>query len=492
MNASALELVGMLAGCGAAAAAIVAGDPRLRRACVVVALVVAPALVIGDVWDEPRVVSFRDDPATVAVATLAAAVAVAALAVLMRRFPTAFPILALALLPLRVPVEIGGEDANLLIPLYVVIAAGAVAAIWGNRGHGWRREAGLTGPKAQPPALTLTSVLWLKRLLAATLVLYAIQSFYSEDVSNAIENAGFFLIPFAVLFVLLLEVQWTRRLLGYVLIAIGAMASLFALIAIYQYAARDLFLNDDLFESNQLHLYFRVNSLFFDPNVLGRYLALAVVALAAYLAWGGDPRKLTVATLAAGIALIGLALSYSLSSFAALLAGLGMLAILRWRMRGALAAGSLAALALVVLVVAGGTPESEIRGRDIDSGHADLAEGGLELAEDRPFAGWGSGSFGAAFVQEVDESAQQIVSHAEPITVAAEQGAVGVAVYLGLLGAALATLLGGAPGRGPERSAVAACFVAMIVHSIAYAAFAIDPATWTLLALGVALRARAP
>jgi putative inorganic carbon (HCO3(-)) transporter len=476
MNASALELAGMVVGCAAVACAIAGTDPRLRKAALIVALAVAPALVLGDVWDEDRVVSFRDDPSVVAAACAALLIAIGAGAALMKRLPAAFPLLALALLPLRVPVEIGGETANLLLPLYVVIAAGAIAWLL----------APADGPASQEPRVAV----WLRWTLAATLVLYAVQTAYSEDVSNAIENTGFFLIPFAALFVLLGEVRWTRRLLGQALIAIGAMATLFGLIAIYQYVARDLFLNDELFDSNQLHLYFRVNSLFFDPNVLGRYLALAIVALAAYVTWNGSTRNALLATAAAAIALIGLAFSFSLSSFAALLAGLGILAMLRWSWRGVMAAGGLAAVALVALVLAGGTPESDIGGRDLDSGHTDLIEGGLELAEDRPIAGWGSGSFGAAFVQEVDQSAQQIVSHAEPVTVAAEQGAIGVVVYVALLGIALGTLLGARPGATAERSAVAACFIAMIVHSIAYAAFVIDPATWTLLALGVAFRAR--
>jgi O-Antigen ligase len=476
MNASALELAGMLVGCGAAAYAIAGRDERLRKAAVIVALLVAPALVLGDVWDEERVVSFRDDPAVVAAAAFALLVAIGAAAALMRRLPAAFPLLALALLPLRVPVEIGGETANLLIPLYVVIAAGAIA---------WLLE-----PAGAPKPDEPRAAIWLRWALAATLILYAIQTAYSEDVSNAIENAGFFLIPFAALFVLLGEVRWTRRLLGQALVAIGAVAALFGAIAIYQYAARDLFLNDELFESNQLHLYFRVNSLFFDPNVLGRYLALAMVALAAYLAWNGTSRNVALATVAAGIALVGLAFSYSLSSFAALLAGLGTLALLRWSWLGAVTAASMAAVALIVLLLVGGAPESDVGGRDLDSGHADLIEGGLELAEDRPIAGWGSGSFGAAFVQQVDESAQDIVSHAEPVTVAAEQGAIGFVVYLALLATALMTLLGAHPGRSAARGAVAACFIAMIVHSIAYAAFVIDPATWTLLALGVAFRTR--
>ena len=44
--------------------------------------------------------------------------------------------------------------------------------------------------------------------------LYAIQAAYSADVSNAIENAAFFLVPFAVMFVLLAEVRWTPPPLG--------------------------------------------------------------------------------------------------------------------------------------------------------------------------------------------------------------------------------------------------------------------------------------
>ena len=79
MTASALELAGLLAGCGAAAVAIVAGDPRAAHAALAVALIVAPALVVGDVWDEDRVVRFRDDPAVVAAALVAVALAIAGL-----------------------------------------------------------------------------------------------------------------------------------------------------------------------------------------------------------------------------------------------------------------------------------------------------------------------------------------------------------------------------------------------------------------------------
>jgi len=487
VTASGLELAGMLVACGAAALGLVATNRRLRRGALAIAVLAAPVLVAGDVWNEPRVVLFRDDPLQIVALGVAAVAVVGALAVLIDRVPAAFPILAVALLALRVPVEIGGETANLLIPLYAVIAAAVVAGIRAEIVD--RRRAGEAppaGPGLIAPGAGAAGLL--RWLLAATLLLYAAQSAYSRDVSTAIEYAGFFLVPFAVMFSLLLEVAWTRRLLGLVLVAVAAMASVFAGVAIYQYLARDLFLNDDLLEANQLHQYFRVNSLFFDPNILGRYLALAITGLAAFLAWTADRRGLAVATAVAGLALCAIALSFSITSMAALVAGLATVAVLRWRLRGAIATAAVAAAAAALLLVAGGAPSSDVvEGRDIYGGRTDLVSGGLELAGDRPVAGWGSGSFGVAYWERI-ERAQMTISHAEPVTVAAEQGALGLLVYVPLVVVSLLVMLTGPPPGSAARAAVAGGYVAMLVHSLGYAGFAIDPATWALLALGVALR----
>ena len=43
----------------------------------------------------------------------------------------------------------------------------------------------------------------------------------------------------------------------------------------------------------------------------------------------------------------------------------------------------------------------------------------------RPIAGYGSGSFGRAFYEHI-EQARTTVSHSEPVTVAAEQGVIGL------------------------------------------------------------------
>src|SRR5204863_260671 len=69
-------------------------------------------------------------------------------------------------------------------------------------------------------------------------------------------------------------------------------------------------------------------------------------------------------------------------------------------------------------------------------------------------------------------------------------------VYVALLVAAFARLLGGEALRTPARAFVAAAFAGLVVHTLLYAAFLEDPLTWTLLAVGAALaapaRTRAP
>jgi hypothetical protein len=77
------------------------------------------------------------------------------------------------------------------------------------------------------------------------------------------------------------------------------------------------------------------------------------------------------------------------------------------------------------------------------------------------------------------------------VTVAAEQGLLGLVPYLALLGAVVGTLLA-VPSRLPvARSALIACFAGLMVHSLAYAGLLIDPVTWAAVAAGFAL-ARAP
>ena len=79
-------------------------------------------------------------------------------------------------------------------------------------------------------------------------------------------------------------------------------------------------------------------------------------------------------------------------------------------------------------------------------------------------------------------------SHTIPVTVAAEQGVIGLAAYLALLFFAFSRCLRGVrSGRDPAiRAGIAAAFTALVVHTLIYAAFLEDPITWVLLAAATA------
>jgi O-antigen ligase len=127
---------------------------------------------------------------------------------------------------------------------------------------------------------------------------------------------------------------------------------------------------------------------------------------------------------------------------------------------------------------------------DATVGRSDLVTGGLELWADRPLHGFGSGSFQAEYRRKEDLQRPNAVtaSHTTPITVAAEQGVIGLALYAALIFVALRMLLSRARGSLP-RIVIAAAFTALVVHTMVYAAFLEDPTTWVLLAAGAALAA---
>src|SRR5918992_3148912 len=129
--AAPLQGVAVLAAACAAAVALAAGDPRRRAVAMLVAPLLAELAVATVVEDTDAVVG-----GAALAGAAAGAVVVVALAVVMHRYPAALPLLAVGALPFRVPVAIGDSSANLLVPLYVVIAAGCLAyAVPRLRGH---------------------------------------------------------------------------------------------------------------------------------------------------------------------------------------------------------------------------------------------------------------------------------------------------------------------------------------------------------------------
>jgi O-antigen ligase len=404
-----------------------------------------------------------------------------ALAVPMRRRPDAFPLLAVLALPFRVPIALEGRTVNLLLPLYVVIAAGTLAHLLGR----------VLGPRRLPGR-----PLALDWLLAASVALYAIQIAYSSDHVKGLQNLVLFYVPFGLLYLLLRGAPWTRQLLLRCFALAVGLAVAFAGIGFVEYANKQLLLNPKVVAANQFDNYFRVNSLFFDPSIYGRFLAVVMLTLTTLVLWAARRRHVWLAAAALGWLLAGMVTSFSQSSIAALLVGLAVLAAWRWDVRSTLyVAGALVAIALVVVFAAPPSLHLGFNGskgstNNATSGRAKLISGGLKLFADRPLQGFGSGSFAKEYVRHNDVSGAGATSasHTIPITVAAEQGILGLALYVALVAVALATLFSGA-GRSPPRMALAACLLALVVHTWAYADFLEDPLTWTLLGIGVALRA---
>jgi putative inorganic carbon (hco3(-)) transporter len=486
-----LEVIGCLAAAAALSASFLAANPRLRAAGLVLAGALALALIAGQGWDDIR--NLRDHQLAFAGLIVAGVVVLAIGAAAMLRWPILLPLLVIIALPFRVRLHVaGGEAVNLLVPLYVVLGAGVLsAAAAALRGE--------TRLRRLPKPLVLALVL--------VICLYALQTIYSPDVPFAARNVGFFLIPFAILFSLLAEATWDRRLLRLALCVLLAEGLILAVIGIGQFADQHIFWNGKLEASNDFHFYFRVNSLFWDPNIFGRYLVLTILLATTTLAWAASRVLAFALAGAVAIAFAGLVFAFSQTSFIALFAGLIVLVALRWSFRWT----AIATLVAVVAVGAG----LLVRSSSSDStsinteGHGTLVSGGLKLARHRPLYGYGSASFSKEFAREENvPPGDTTISHSEPVTVAAEQGTIGVIGYLALLAAALWTVLGGmrgvAPGWGgpfrslaegdrveltPARVAVAAAFCALLVHTIGYAAYLTDPLTWTLLAVGGVLAA---
>jgi O-antigen ligase len=463
-----------------------------------------------------------------AAAALGALVVIAGLTLVMRRDARVFPVLAVIALPFRLPISAGGRTVNLLLPLYAVVAAGALAHLlprlreargrrvprpWraGGRGvprpwqTGGRDDAAggsATAYRDGPPPMLLD---W---LLLGSIALYTLQIAYSSDPSKGLQNLVFFYIPFALLYMLMREAPWTPRLVLRCLGAAVVLAVLFAGLGDVEYLRKSLFLNPKVVAANEYDNYFRVNSLFFDPSIYGRFLALVMIAVTTVVLWVRPEghaqmahgrrgrREQVVGAVVLAWLMVGLVTSFSQSSIAALLLGLAVLAAWRWDARGTVyVAAALAAIAAVAVLLAPSSLHFGLKGsggsaNNATSGRAKLISGGLRLFADRPLTGYGAGAFETEYKRHGGGTAQNATSasHTIPVTVAAEQGILGLGLYVALVVAALLTLFRGA-GRSPPRIAIAACFAALVLHTWVYADFLEDPMTWTLLGIGVALAA---
>jgi O-antigen ligase len=426
--------------------------------------------------------AFAPHSSLVPLLTVAAVVlaVTAVLIVALLRLPQLLPILALACVPVRLPFKLSGSIYSSFALLYLIItAATIVLALEIYRGDKRSRE---LGPIAWP--------------LAAFVVWSAISLIWSVDIRRGSTELDAALLPFTYLALSLARLRWSRRLLQGLLVQLVAMALVFALVGVYQYETRDIFWNPKVINSNAYAPFFRVNSVFWDPSIYGRFLVLAILACLALVVMRVGRPWLAIATVAIAALWIGLALSFSQSSFTALVVGVVAAALVAWRRRAVI---PLVALSILIVPVALVTPQARARVLDgkksdlssITSTRSTLVTHGIRIAVDHPLIGVGIGGFRRAYADLIGlpgQDLRKVTSHTAPVTVAAEEGVIGLVLFLWLLSAALLVTFrrAGPSFSGRVQLVCALALTAIAVHSLFYSGFFEDPMTWGFLAIAVA------
>jgi O-antigen ligase len=340
--------------------------------------------------------------------------------------------------------------------------------------------------------LRRTEVAPIPRLLAvpaaAFFGLASLSLLWSRDLDVGANLLAFFLLPFAALVAVVARAElapWLPKALAW--ISIG-LASLFAAIGLWQEAREDLFFYSPQLEvSNAYSPFFRVTSLFTDPSLYGRHLVLGFAVLLVLL-WANRINLY----LAAGIGALlfaGLYFSYSQTSMASLFAVAFVVTLLagdRVARRAVAVATAVVVLAAAGLVLVGAQDESI---GDITSGRTGRVEATADVVREAPLFGVGLGAqprVSQELAQQNGARTARFVSHTTPLTVAAELGIVGLAIYGLLLAAAIRMIL-----LLRERSfalalSLGAVLLALFIHALAYSGFFEDPVTWLALGIGAA------
>jgi O-antigen ligase len=393
------------------------------------------------------------------------------LAILFKREPWLIAFATLAFVPFRV----GFLGHQLLVPLYAVALGAAGLLLWQLvDGDERTRELGVASwPLALYLVWTGFSVTWTVDLHTAAIDMLA------------------FYVPFTILAVSIARLPWLTSRVRILYGELVAMALVFAVVGFYQYKTRTIFENAKLLQINTFQALFRVNSVFFDPSIYGRFLVVGLIATAVLLVRGRLSLRVGLAALGfSAVVWLGLLISFSQSSFAALFVAVFALAAIVWRWK------SLLALA-AVLVLAAGIAVAQphlmhaLRHHTASGlnkatgGRSTLIAVGIRIAKRHPTHGVGLGGFEHAYSKLTHHTPKKSASHNTPVTIAAEEGGPGLLFFFWLVGALLLAAYRRINHRTYGLVALAAGLglLAIFVHSNAYNDFFEDPTTWLLIGL---------
>ena len=416
-----------------------------------------------------------------AVALVGAALVAPLLAWLFRREPWLIAFLTLAFIPFRIHFL----HHQLLVALYAVALGAAALLLWQLvEGDDRSRELGIA---SWPLALYLgwigLSVEWTVGLHAAVIDLLA------------------FYIPFTIIALSIARLPWRPSRVRFLYGELAVMALIFAAVGFYQYETRSIFQNSKVRSATPTRHSSGSTPCSSIPRSTGGSLVIALIPTAVLIVrgrsdWGS--RRFA----GAAVVWLGLLISFSQSSFAALLVAVFLLSAVVWRWKS--------------LSRAGGRRRRGRRDRgDAAQAHACAAPShdlGSQRRDERPCEsrrqrdpdregapalGVGLGGFEHAYSKRTHRTPRRSASHNTPVTVAAEQGGIGLILYFALLGALVVAAYRRINHRVFGMLALSAGLglVAIFVHSLAYNDFFEDPTTWGmigLISLAAPKRVRAP
>jgi hypothetical protein len=474
MTHETLAEVAALVGAAGAALVILGPSRRLQLVAGLILLGAAEAMLIVALLP-------RDDLERLASAEGIAAIVVGAVAAgagawAFLRWPSVVPVALLLAAPFRIPVELGSQDAFLLLPLYVVLAAAGLALLYRT----------LRGEELA------TIPLWIAVPAAAFIAWASLSLLWALDPEEGAIVLLFFVFPFAALLAVVARAPfaaWLPRALAYSLVG---LATMFAAIGLYQAWTHTLVFAQDLRVANAYTTYFRVTSLFKDPSIYGRQLVLAL-ALLVTLLWLGRTRGLVAALLAA-IIFGGLYFSYSQSSLVVLFATVLVASLV---LADRLSRNVVIGIAVAMAIAGGAMAAIEVSEHGIgraSSGRTRLVSVTGHVIANHPVAGVGIGSQPLAAKKELDtrRRASKNASHTTPLTVLAELGAVGFLLYIAFLAGAVRLLWEAIRRDRVFGIGLGVCFLVLFLHSLFYSGFFEDPVMWGVLGVAAMLVAAKP
>lgn len=471
-------LVGGPLGCLGVALLLTAHGPRLRIAGL--GLVGAGAALLG------AEIAPDAHRTAIALGVAGAVLAGVPVGILLHRRPWLLPFAVLPSVPARLPLTVGGTHSQLELPLYVLaVAAGVQIVLEIRAGDRRSRELGaISFPLAAFVLWIGLSLLWSDDLRAGSFELIA------------------YYLPFGVIAVAIARLRWSRRAISLLLVELVGLALLFSGIGVYQYATRNIFWNPKVIVANAYAPFYRVNSVFWDPSIYGRFLMIAIIAALVVVVRGESKRIAVTAAAVLSAIWVGLVLSYSQSSFAGLIVAVVLLIAIVWRR-----AAVLAALFVVVVLLSTGIANPNIQNAFVKrsgaalnratSDRAGLIYNGIRIAIDHPLIGVGVGGFRHHYAELTHlkgKEPKKAASHDSPVTVAAENGVVGLGLFAWILVSAFLMLVRTKGDAFTNRVtlAVSLSLAAIGVHSLFYNHFFEDPTTWGLFGLaGLAAAAAA-